>query len=166
MNLVPKRNRGDLSPRGENSLEWLRREFNSLFDRMWGGFFPPSEEMANQRFWDFDVQENDKEVVVRAEMPGFDEKELDLQVADNVLTIKGEHQEKQDGHESTRRFQRSMTLPPGADPEKIQASYHNGVLELHIPRPEEARPKRIPIQGAPSGQQTAEPTKEAEQAKK
>lgn len=147
--LVPWRSReGSLMPRGEHPVEQFRRDFDALFDRLWGGSLASyGEDWGSQRVWDFDVQDRDKEVVVRAELPGFDEKELDIQVSDNVLTIKAEKEQKGDGQQRWSRFQRSFTLPTGADPDKIEANYRNGVLEMHIPRAEGAGPKRIRVQG-------------------
>jgi len=156
-----------VASREDHPFHQLRRDFDSLFDRLWGGFLAPYEEdWGSQRPWDLDVKEDDKEFVVRAEIPGFEEKELDLQVIGDVLTIKAEKQQKGDGQEQYRRFQRSFTLPAGTDPDKIQASYHSGVLELHIPRSEKAKPKRITVQGTAGEQPRAQSRKEtAPQAK-
>jgi HSP20 family protein len=125
---------------------------DNLFDRFFGGWLTPSsEDLGPMRMWDFGVTENDKEIVVRAEMPGFDEKDLDVQLHDDVLTIKAEKEQKGDGQEEYRSFYRTVTLPQGIDAEKVQASYRNGVLELHIPRPEGSQAKRIPVQGPQGG---------------
>jgi HSP20 family molecular chaperone IbpA len=124
---------------------------------MWSGWMAPSRgEFGGERFWDFDVSEDDKEVVVRAEMPGFDEKNLDVQLHNDVLTIKAEKEQKGEGEEQYRRFFRSVTLPPGVEADKAQASYRNGVLEMHFPRSEQAQGRRIPIQGSPPAGRTAE----------
>jgi HSP20 family protein len=159
---VPARrnNGGHLAPRQEHPLQRLRGDFGALFDRLWRGWLAPFEqEFEPIRLWDFDVKETDQEILVRAEMPGFDEKELDVQLSDNVLTIKAEKEIKGDRQEEHRSFYRSMTLPSGINAEQVQATYRNGVLELHIPRAEGARPRRIQIQAeqtAPhQGQQTS-----------
>lgn len=166
--LIPWRSRGgNLESREGHPLQQFRRDFDALFDRMWGGALTPSEEdWGAQRLWDLDVRENDKEFVVRAEMPGFEEKELDLQVADNVLTIKAEKEQQGDGQQQYRRFYRSFTLPGGTDPDKIQASYRSGVLEVHIPRSEQAKPKRITVQGGNAEQAGAHAKKGAAPAAK
>jgi HSP20 family protein len=138
-----------LAARGEHPLERLHRDFDTLFGRLWGGAlapFDPEMESA-MRVWDFDVKENDKEIVVRAEVPGFEEKELDVQLNNGVLTIKGEKEQKDDGREEYRSFYRSVTLPDGINADKAQATYRNGVLELHIPRAEGTQPKHIQVQG-------------------
>jgi HSP20 family protein len=130
-----------------HSLDLFRTQMDDLFDRFFSGALAPFDEGRDQmRVWDFGVTENDKEIIVRAEMPGFEEKDLDVRLDDNVLTIKAEKEQKGEGQEEFRSFQRSITLPQGIDAEKVQATYRNGVLELHIPRPRGSQAKRIPIQ--------------------
>jgi HSP20 family protein len=125
---------------------------------MWGGMLAPSEQgFGPMRLWDLGVTENDKEVVVRAEIPGFEEKELDIQLHNDVLTIKAEKEQKGEGREEYRSYSRTITLPPGVEAEKAQASYRNGVLEMRFPRAESSRPRRIAIQG----QQATAPQEEA-----
>jgi HSP20 family protein len=155
---------GRLAPRRENPLERLHRDFDALFGRMWGGLLPPiSEGSVSVRIWDFDVQETDKEIVIRAEIPGFEERELDVQINNEVLTIKAEKEQKEDGREERLSFFRSVPLPPGIDTEKVQATYRNGVLELHIPRAQGSQLKRIQVQGeqAAAGQQGQPTSKQA-----
>jgi DNA-binding NtrC family response regulator len=126
----------------------LQRDFDTLFERLLGGRLAPFEQdFGSMRLWDFDVTENDKEIVVRAELPGFEPNELDVQFNQDVLTIKAEKQQKGDREEEYRSFYRTVTLPPGIKADKAQATYRNGVLELHIPRSEEAQPKRIRVEG-------------------
>jgi HSP20 family protein len=138
---------GSLTPRGEHPLERLQRSFDTLFNSLWGGRLAPFEQdFEPVRLWDFDVKENDKEITVRAEMPGFEEKELDVQLSNDVLTIKAEKEQKGDGREEYRSFYRSITLPGGINSDNVQASYRNGVLELRIPRAEGAQPRRIQVQ--------------------
>jgi HSP20 family protein len=113
------------------------------------------EEFGPQRFWDLDMEEGNNEVIVRAEVPEFEPNDLDIQVNNDVLTIKAEKKqetkegETAGGHRERRyaMYRRSVTLPPGTNPDKAEANYRNGVLELHIPRSGEARAKRIPVQG-------------------
>jgi HSP20 family protein len=132
------------------------RDVETLFDRLLGGWLAPfDQDVGSMRLWGFEVTENGDEVVVRAELPGFEENELDVQINKDVLTIKAEKEEKGDGAEEYQAFYRTVTLPPGLDPEKARATYRNGVLELHIPRAEGAQPKQIKIEGMPAqtGQQ-------------
>jgi len=98
-----------------------------------------------------DVSETENEMKVVAELPGMDEKDVDLTMEDGVLTIKGEKKSETSGtHYSERwhgRFQRSLRLGPDVDPEKVSASFKNGELTVLVAkRPEAQRQvKRIPI---------------------
>ena len=151
---------GRLPSRREHPLERLQRDFDTLFDRLAGGWSAPfSQDLATMRVWDFDVTEDDQEIVVRAELPGFEENEIDVQLDNGLLTIKAEKEQKSEREAEYRSFYRSVTLPPAIDPNKVRATYHNGVLELHIPRAEGAKPRRIAVQGqqsesSPLGRQT------------
>jgi HSP20 family protein len=146
--LVPwRRNRsqrGNLARRETFPLDRLHDEFDTMFNRVFGGLMPAGE-MDEMRLWDFSMDDRDKEIVVRAELPGFEPNELDVQVQGDILTIKAEHQEKTAGQQSYNSFQRSMTLPSGVQTEGVQANYRNGVLELHLPKAPEQVGKRIPI---------------------
>ena len=93
---------------------------------------------------------NAGEVVVRADAPGFETEDFDIQVSGNQLTIRAE--KKQEDKDETngfsyseRRLHRSVTLPAGADPDKVEARYRNGVLEVHLPKSPEAQGKRITV---------------------
>ena len=143
-----RRNQGAMAPRRLHPLERLHRDFDTLFDRLMTGSMAPFEpEMELMRVWDFGVTENDKEIAVRAELPGFEENEIDIQMSNNILTIRAEKEQRGDQQEEYRSFVRSLTLPSGIDAEKAQATYRNGVLELHIPRAQGAQPRRIRVQG-------------------
>jgi HSP20 family protein len=131
--------------RAQHPLQQLRQDFDAVFGPLLGGWF--DRDLETMRVWDFDVKEDDKEITVRAEMPGFEENEVDVQINDNVLTIRAQKEQKGDGREEYRSFFRSVVLPTGIDADKAQATYRNGVLELHIPRAEGAGPKRIKLQG-------------------
>jgi HSP20 family protein len=138
--------------RGRNlgrPLDDFRDELDSMFQRFFGGWMAPLEEDAgHMRVWDFDVTENDKEITVRAEIPGFADKDLDVQLSDNLLTVKAEKKEESKESKSYRSFRRTVTLPPGIDPNKVQATYKNGVLELHIARPEGTKTKKISVKSS------------------
>ena len=105
----------------------------------------------------FDVAEGEDAIEISAEMPGIEDKDLDLSVSDGVLTIKGEKKaetEKTDKNYylSERRygsFQRSFRLPDSVDPDKIEAKFDKGVLSLTLPKHAEARErtKKISISG-------------------
>jgi len=151
---------GNLATRGQQAhpIDLFRREMDSLFSRFFGGgWLAPFEGSFGQtQGLGLDVQENDNEMVVRADVPGFEENELDVRLENDLLTVKAEKEQKGDNQREYRSFFRQVTLPPGIDADKVQASYRNGVLELHMPRPEGSRAKRIQIQGqraATGGQQ-------------
>src|SRR5205823_12857255 len=100
-----------------------------------------------------ELQESDRDILVRAEAPGFEPKDFDIQVHGNVLTIRAEHRqesEEKQGEGRTweqhyGRMHRSIMLPATVDPEKVEAHYRNGILELRLPRTEEAQRKRIEV---------------------
>lgn len=145
---------GRMTTQRENPLARLRQDFDTLLDRLWGGsVLPFDQDFASLRVWDFDVKEDDHEITVRAEIPGFQPNEVDVQINDNVLTIKAEEERKGDQQEEYRSFYRAVVLPAGVDAEHAQGSYNNGVLELHIPRLEGARPRHIKVEQQSSGQQ-------------
>jgi HSP20 family protein len=103
-----------------------------------------------------DVYETDAELVVQLEAPGFEESEIDVEVTDHALVVKGERkeekEEKQDDkrtfwlHERLERtFERRFELPPGADTEKVSASFAKGVLEVHVPKAATTPFRKVPI---------------------
>ena len=110
-----------------------------------------------------DLAETADSYVLHADLPGMGEDDVQIELEDNVLTISGERRleesKSEGGYLRTERargsFARSLTLPAGIDPERIEANFHNGVLELRIPKPEERKPRRISISGA-AGQRTIE----------
>lgn len=137
--------RRELSPFG-----FLREEFAPLFERMFGGLpmvFEPSEELT----WGFETEDAGKEFIVRAELPGYEVGEIEVELSGNVLTIRAEHKEeiKEKEKETVERrwgkVVRTLTLPMEPEPEKIEARYHNGVLEVHLPKLPEAMPKKIAV---------------------
>ena len=100
-----------------------------------------------------DMYETETELVVELDVPGFEEKELALEVSDHMLTIKGERiKEKEEKDKSfflherlEKHFERRFTLPPEADTEHIDAMFHTGVLEVHVPKIEQAKARKIEI---------------------
>jgi HSP20 family protein len=141
--LVPRR--GELST--------FRREMDRLFDRFFEGWpFKPSPQEGP---WapSVDVSETAKDVVVRAEIPGMDPKNIDVSVHGDVLTLRGErkkeHEEKgEDFHRIERSygaFSRSIRLPAEVDANKVNATYKDGVLKINLPKTEEAAVKKIEV---------------------
>jgi HSP20 family protein len=111
-----------------------------------------------------DVWETESELVLSFDLPGMAEDDIAVELEDNVLTVSGSR-ERTSEHSSDRfyrferrygTFSRSVTLPAGVQEDAIKAAYENGVLEVRIPKPEEAKPRRIQIggQGAIEGTST------------
>jgi len=98
-----------------------------------------------------DLVEEGNEFVVKADLPGLDESDINIELQDNVLTISGERKlatenstnEMYQVERSYGTFTRSLVLPQGVDPEKIDATFDRGVLEVHVPKPNLQRPKKI-----------------------
>ena len=92
-----------------------------------------------------------KKLLGGAELPGFEEKDLDVQLQDNLLTIRAEKQQENGEERHSSSYRRAVMLPSGTDPDKVTAMYSNGVLELHVPKAEQAQGRRIPVQGPQAG---------------
>ncbi len=100
-----------------------------------------------------DLVETGDDFVLRADLPGLSESEVNIELEDNVLTISGErkaeHSESKEGYYRVERtfgsFSRSLTLPDGVDPEAVRASFDKGVLEVRIPKPEARKPRKVAI---------------------
>jgi HSP20 family protein len=156
-NLIPwkkKEKDRELVSRKSHPLADLRDEFDTLFDRFLSRWAEPfREDFGLGRFWTVEMEDDDQEVVVKAEAPGFESDDLDVQVSGNLLTIKAEKKEEKKSKDGDGRYQehryrtfhRTVSLPPGTDPSRIEARYKNGLLELHVPKSEQAKGKRIPV---------------------
>jgi HSP20 family protein len=131
----------------------LQREIDHLFEgfsRSFSGF--PMRDMMPK----MDVSETDKEIEVTAELPGLEEKDIQLNLADNVLTIRGEkkseREEKERDYHLVERsygsFTRSVNLPDGVNADGIKAVMSKGVLKVSVPKPAPAQAKKINIQAA------------------
>jgi HSP20 family protein len=136
------------------------RELNTLqteMNRLFNSFFDEGGRNGERRRWApaVDLVEREDSLVLRADLPGLKEEDVQIEVRDNVLTISGERraefEDSEQGYYRIERafgsFSRSLTLPEGVDSDKIDASFENGVLEVKIPKPEARKPKRISIGG-------------------
>jgi HSP20 family protein len=135
-------------------LNTIQNEMNRLFNTFFEG--PTSGNgVADARRWlpAMDLVETPDDFVLRADLPGLSENDVNIELKDNVLTISGqraaEHEEHKEGYYRVERasgsFRRSLTLPEGVDPEGIKASVDKGVLEVRIPKPEQRRPRKVTI---------------------
>ena len=148
------------------------RGFRSEFDRLFDEFFNPQRGLSTTQgqgkggtFWApaVDVSENGENFVVHAELPGIKQEDIDIELENNVLTLKGQRKferkdEKENYHfveRSYGSFYRSFTLPRNVDPNGIQASFTDGVLTISIPKAEEAKPRKVQI-GSGTSQQPKE----------
>jgi len=140
--------RRELRREFERPLGWMTEEFEPLMTRM---FNWPMMEMAERPYpWGLTTEEKEKEFVIRVELPGFAPEEVNVEVLANRLTITAEHPLPTEGTEEKRevehrRVRRIVTLPEGVEPERIEATYRNGVLEVHLPRIPEAIPRKIEV---------------------
>ena len=135
----------------------LQRQMNRMFDNFFGrttSLMPFRENLSD---WEFgppvDIYEDDQRLTFKIEVPGIDEKDVKVEVENNVLTVHGERKlEKDIKEENVRRmerhygaFSRSFTLPSTVDPDKIEANYAHGVLAIQLPKPAGAKAKQIKV---------------------
>ena len=145
---------GGLRRRGGNlfsELNEIQREMNRLFD----DFFGERQSGLTEGAWTpaVDVSENEATILVRAELPGMKQEDIEVDLQDNVLTIKGEKKketkEDQENFQRVERsygsFSRTFTLPANVKPEDIKATFKDGVLEISLPKAEEAKTQKIAI---------------------
>ncbi len=100
-----------------------------------------------------DMFENDDKILIKAELPGVDKKDISVDVKDRVLTLSGErnydHEVKEENYYRRERaygkFKRAFNLPAEVDPDKIKADFKDGVLKIELPKPEAQKPKRITV---------------------
>jgi HSP20 family protein len=135
----------------------FRREVDQMFNGMLGDWTGPMN-LLDRRLgsWmpQIDVRETAKEVRVTAELPGMEEKDLEVSFLDGALTIKGEkneehEEEKGEMHRSERQygmFQRTIPLPAEVDADKVKATFKKGVLKITLPKTKEAQSNRRLIQ--------------------
>jgi HSP20 family protein len=128
---------------------------NRLFEDAGRGW--RADEPAATTSWSpsVDIYETDNEITVKAELPGLEQKDISLNLENNVLTLKGERRfEKETKQENYHRieraygtFSRSFAIPATVDDEKIRADYKDGVLAITLPKKEQIKPKQIKIGG-------------------
>jgi HSP20 family protein len=125
-----------------------------LLDRFFEDFELPSPFSGEMTFTPaFDVSETENELIVKAEVPGMDQKDIDINLSDGLLTIKGEKKhEKEDKNENYHcverhygKFSRTMRVPFEVEADKVDATYKDGVLKVTLPKSETAKPKKIEI---------------------
>jgi len=168
MNLVPWKKKDVM----EHPLASLRDEMNRLFDGFWRGDFLPERFTFARTFPNVEVSETDEEVVVRAEVPGLEAKDIDLSISGDSLFIKGEKKEEKEEkkkeyyHRETHygAFSRSIPLPSTVDVEKVQAECKKGVLKITFGKVPGEKAKKITIKGEKT-EKTSKPEKGEESEK-
>jgi HSP20 family protein len=128
----------------------MNRLFNAFFDAPTG-----AGNGGTLRRWvpAMDLVETDEHFVLKADLPGLTEEDVNVELEDNVLTVSGErkaeHEDRREGYYRVERasgqFARSLTLPEGVNADAVEASFDKGVLEVRIPKPEERKPRRVSI---------------------
>ncbi|QJW94988.1 Hsp20/alpha crystallin family protein [Frigoriglobus tundricola] len=141
---------------GFGLMEPFRKEMEDVMERFFGhetgnGF----GKLVAARSWAprIDVEETDKEILVKADLPGVDPRAVEIAVQNGVLTVRGERKEEKEEkgkncHRTERftgSFYRAVVLPPGADAEKVSATSANGVVTITVPKRAEAQPKKIVV---------------------
>jgi len=134
----------------------LRREMDQVFGEFFGR--TPSTMAATEAIWSplVDIHETKDSYLLLAELPGVKQEDIQLSVEGDTLTLKGERKReteiKEDQYHrierSYGRFERSILLPSVVDPNRVKATYRDGVLEIQLPKKEEAKPKEIKVEVA------------------
>jgi HSP20 family protein len=134
-------------------LTTLQSQLNKIFEPF-ARFAQAEDEDLVSGTWvpPVDVAETQEKIIVRAEVPGLKQEDIQIEFENGLLTLRGERKlEKSEGmtwHRVERiygNFSRSFTLPRTVDPERIAATYREGILEIEVPKKEEAKPKNIRI---------------------
>jgi len=146
---------------GENDLfsqfDRMQREMDRLLSPYRSSSFGSSVGRSNSGIYPpINLYDNGESFVVRAEIPGLDPDKLDLSVTGNTLTLRGDRKplEVEKGwnyHRQERdygEFRRALTLPEMVDSTKVQASFKNGILEIQLPRAEQAKQRKIQVTSA------------------
>lgn len=145
LGLMPWRKERAVAPRPEEAFPFrlMRRDLDTLLHRFFDRWPLDLPEM-DYPVWGLKVEELDKELVVHAEAPGFEAKDIEVNLTGDLLTIAA--MKKEEGKtEPVAELKRYVTVPPDIDPAKVEALYRNGVLEVHLPKPPEAVGRRIEV---------------------
>jgi len=138
-----------------NNKDVTTNSFRSNIDKLFDDFFFFSPTSLFKNDWEpsIDIEEENDMIHVKAEMPGIDEKDLDVKIENNVLILSGEKKEEKKKEKknyvfSERKygsFYRAVSLPEGINKDKIKATFKKGILSIDIPKKETAEPKKIAI---------------------
>ncbi len=137
----------------EDTLHTWRPFLANDFDNFVERFFSDTARTDGFSSPSIDLYDDGEDLVVKAEIPGANEKDIDVSLEDGILSIKGErkleHEDKKDNYYKIERsygaFSRSLRLPTEVKTDEAKASYKNGILEIRIPKEEKAKPKKVKI---------------------
>ena len=146
--LIPWRNRGEVGR--------FRNDIDRLFDRFFDWGASPWTAEGSQWVPSVDVSETGKKVIIKAEIPGMDPKDIDISINGNRLTLRGErkheHEEKGENFHRMERscgaFSRTIELPAEVDSNKVEATYKNGILKVNLAKTKENAVKKIEVKAA------------------
>jgi HSP20 family protein len=139
-------------------IRWEPTPFATDFSRLFNSFFDtpttaPNGSVARRWIPAVDLAETEGDYVLKADLPGLTEKDVHIELENNLLTVSGERkvesEETRKGFHRVERsygsFTRRLTLPEGVDADAIKATVTNGVLEVRIPKPEAVKPRKVEI---------------------
>ena len=137
-------------------LNAFRRQMDEVFNRSLGQFFDQGSETMGSRAPAMEVREREDAVVLRAELPGLTEEAAEITIENNTLSLRGEKRfEEADDKGAYRRverrygsFYRSFSLPSTVDQDSVDANFRNGVLEIRLPKVEQAKPRKITVKAS------------------
>jgi len=148
--------------RGGPSVWGLQGDQNRFFDEIWQGFEVDPQAWPMERAFEFqprlDLSESDSEVTVEVELPGLEQKDIDLSLTGDHLMLRGEKRREETREEGGGRsavhrveriygrFERAVPLPCRVDPDGVQAAFKNGVLTVRLPKAPESQRRRVPIE--------------------
>ncbi|MBW1720942.1 MAG: Hsp20/alpha crystallin family protein [Deltaproteobacteria bacterium] len=137
------------------------REMETLSDRinqLFSGPLFPSQWFGDESMLEgwkpaVDIMDKGDKIVIKAELPGVDKKDIRVELKDNILTLEGERASENEVQEDRYyrkerffgKFSRSFVVPKGLDPDKVKADYKDGVLNIEIPKPEEEKARKITV---------------------
>jgi HSP20 family protein len=149
MALIKWKNRDPYDPWSD--IRTLQEEINDLFDI---DRFPPISGLFDRsNSPSIDIVEGENDFTVACELPGLEQKDIDLSIVSNVLTIKGDKKNERETRNGkyykketwSGSFQRTLSLPSSVDPERVNAQLKDGILTVSLPKKEEAKPKQISV---------------------
>jgi HSP20 family protein len=139
----------------ENHANELRRQFDTMYDRFFEPDFMPSASVFGKGKWGpkLVISEGRKDIIVKAEIPGIEAKDLDISIDGRLLNIRGEKKQEQTEEDETYYriersygyFNRTIELPAEVDPNKVDAGYKKGILKIKLRKTKSSETKRVKV---------------------